>query len=532
PYLFSFCLALKMCVPSIVLHHRVKPASRASKPSLKRVPQPIKSFLAKQESKKRVDVHHRNLNKLNRVDSSLNFKPTGFVSDSIAVCKMCDECLFAFNHDKCVVRYLNSVNAKPSSAKHVSIPTKQVWRARGKVETSVRQEWKPTGRTLNSSIDTPMVERPKLDEDLGGKPIDPTRYRGMVGSLMYLSASRPDIVFAVCMCARYQARPTDKHHQAIKRIFKYLKGTINMGLSIPLRHIFLGVLQVAQGHTQEEGIDYDEVFSPVARIEAIRLFLAYASFMGFTVYQMDVKSAFLYGTIDEEVYVMQPPGFQDLAYQTKVYKVEKLCMDYIRIPEPGMLCREFEAFMYEKFQMSAMGELNFFLGLQVLQKEDGCSKHIIGDRSRLMNFMKKFIWTVRFENDHFGAIVCYGDYVIGDSVISRVYYVEGLGHNLFYVRQFCDSDLKVAFRKHSCYVCDTDGIELIKGSRGSNLYTISVEDIIKSSPICLLSKVSKNKSWLWHQRLNHLNFGTINDLARKDLVRGLPRLKFKKDHLY
>nr|GFB87590.1 putative ribonuclease H-like domain-containing protein [Tanacetum cinerariifolium] len=80
---------------------------------------------------------------------------------------------------------------------------------------------------------------------------------------------------------------------------------------------------VAQGHIQEEGIDYDEVFTPVARIKAIRLFLAYASFMGFTVYQMDVKSAFLYGTIDEEVYVMQPPGFHDPAYPAKVYKVEK-----------------------------------------------------------------------------------------------------------------------------------------------------------------------------------------------------------------
>nr|GFA69467.1 putative ribonuclease H-like domain-containing protein [Tanacetum cinerariifolium] len=80
---------------------------------------------------------------------------------------------------------------------------------------------------------------------------------------------------------------------------------------------------VAQGHTQEEGIDYDEVFAPVARIEAIRLFLAYALFMGFTVYQMDVKSAFLYGTIDEEVYVMQPPGFQDPEFPAKVYKVEK-----------------------------------------------------------------------------------------------------------------------------------------------------------------------------------------------------------------
>ncbi|GJW35388.1 retrovirus-related pol polyprotein from transposon TNT 1-94 [Tanacetum coccineum] len=163
--------------------------------------------------------------------------------------------------------------------------------------------------------------------------------------------------------------------------------------------------------------------------------------------------------------------------------------------------------------------------------DSGCSKHMTGDRSRLMNFVKKFIGTVRFGNDHFGAIMGYGDYVVGDSVISRVYYVEGLGHNLFSVGQFCDSDLEVAFRKHSCYVRDTDGVELLKGSRGSNLYTISVEDMMKSSPICLLSKASKHKSWLWHRRLNHLNFGTINDLARKDLVRGLPRLKFEKDHL-
>nr|GEY20896.1 copia protein [Tanacetum cinerariifolium] len=163
--------------------------------------------------------------------------------------------------------------------------------------------------------------------------------------------------------------------------------------------------------------------------------------------------------------------------------------------------------------------------------DSDCSKHMTGDRSRLMNFMKKFIGTVRFGNDHFGAIMSYGDYVIGNSVISRVYYVEGLGHNLFSVGQFCDSDLEVAFRKHSCYVRDTDGVELIKGYRGSNLYTISIEDMMMSSPICLLSKASKNKSWLWHRRLNHLNFGTINDLAMRDLVRGLPRLKFEMDHL-
>ncbi|GJT72451.1 retrovirus-related pol polyprotein from transposon TNT 1-94 [Tanacetum coccineum] len=155
--------------------------------------------------------------------------------------------------------------------------------------------------------------------------------------------------------------------------------------------------------------------------------------------------------------------------------------------------------------------------------DSGCSKHMTEDRSRLRNFVKKFIGTLRFGNNHFGAIIVYGDYVIGDNVISRVYYVEGLGYNLFFVGQFYDLNLEVAFRKHTCFVRYLDGVDLIKGSRGTNLYTIFVEDMMRSSPICLLSKASKNKSWLWHRCLNHLNFGTLNDLARKDLVRGLPR---------
>nr|GEW98614.1 retrovirus-related Pol polyprotein from transposon TNT 1-94 [Tanacetum cinerariifolium] len=125
---------------------------------------------------------------------------------------------------------------------------------------------------------------------------------------------------------------------------------------------------VAQRHTQEECINYEEVFSPVTRIEAIRLFLAYASFMGFTVYQMDVKSTFLYGTINEEVHVMQPPGFQDLKISDRVYKVEKAMYGLHQAPRAWY---EFEALMHDKFQMSAMGELTFFLGLQVLQKKDG-----------------------------------------------------------------------------------------------------------------------------------------------------------------
>ncbi|GJR15777.1 retrovirus-related pol polyprotein from transposon TNT 1-94 [Tanacetum coccineum] len=137
----------------------------------------------------------------------------------------------------------------------------------------------------------------------------------------------------------------------------------------------------------------------------------------------------------------------------------------------------------------------------------------------------------RFGNDHIAKIMGYGDYQIRNVTISRVYYVEGLGHNLFFVGQFCDSDLEVAFRKHTCFIRDLDGVDLLKGSRGSNLYTLSMDNLLLSSPICLLSKASKTKSWLWHRRLSHLNFNYVTSLAKHGLVRGLPKLKYQKDHL-
>ncbi|GJZ03349.1 retrovirus-related pol polyprotein from transposon TNT 1-94, partial [Tanacetum coccineum] len=135
----------------------------------------------------------------------------------------------------------------------------------------------------------------------------------------------------------------------------------------------------------------------------------------------------------------------------------------------------------------------------------------------------------RFGNDHIAKIMGYGDYQMGNVTISQVYYVEGLGHNLFSVGQFCDSDLEVAFRKHTCY----NGLRQVglQGSRGSNLYTLSMDNLLLSSPICLLSKASKTKSWLWHRRLSHLNFDYITSLAKHGLVRGLPKLKYQKDHL-
>nr|GEW48086.1 hypothetical protein [Tanacetum cinerariifolium]GEW48614.1 hypothetical protein [Tanacetum cinerariifolium] len=144
---------------------------------------------------------------------------------------------------------------------------------------------------------------------------------------------------------------------------------------------------------------------------------------------------------------------------------------------------------------------------------------------------KLFSGTVTFENDHVEKIIGYDDYQIGNVMISRVYYVKGLGHNLFSVGQFCDSNLEVAFRQHTCYIRNLKDVDLLTESRGNNLYTLSLGDMMASSPICLLSKASKTKSWLWHRRLFYLNFGTINHLARHGLVRGLPKLKFEKEHL-
>ncbi|GJR89247.1 retrovirus-related pol polyprotein from transposon TNT 1-94 [Tanacetum coccineum] len=141
------------------------------------------------------------------------------------------------------------------------------------------------------------------------------------------------------------------------------------------------------------------------------------------------------------------------------------------------------------------------------------------------------VMTVRFRNDNIVRIMRYGDYQLGNVTISMVYYVEGLGHNLFSVGQFCDADLEVAFQKNTCFIRNLEGVDLLSGSRDTNLYTISLDDMLKTSSICLLSKASKTKSWLWHRRLSHLNFGTLNKLAKDGLARGIPRLKFQKDHL-
>nr|GEU65328.1 hypothetical protein [Tanacetum cinerariifolium] len=259
----------------------------------------------------------------------------------------------------------------------------------------------------------------------------------------------------------------------------------------------------------EEGIDYEEVFAPVIRIEAIRLFLAYASFMGFIVYQMDVKIAFLYGTIDEEVYVMQPPEFQDPEFPDRVYKVEKAMYGLHQAPRAWygtlskymldngfqkgtidqtlfirkhtgdfllvqvyvddiifgssnpQLCREFKALMHEKFQMSAMGELNFFLGLQVLQKKDGI-------------FLSQHKYTI------VATSTTEAEYVVAASGYGQVLWIQN--QMLDYGLAFCDYHNMIAILEKSEH--NIDFYQILDFIKASNIrYALTINPTVYVSHI-------------------------------------------------
>jgi len=154
-----------------------------------------------------------------------------------------------------------------------------------------------------------------------------------------------------------------------------------------------------------------------------------------------------------------------------------------------------------------------------------------GNKSFLTNFVEKFCGTVKFGNDHIAPILGYGDIVRNGITIKRVAYVEGLRHNLFSVGQFCDNNLQVLFRRYDCKVQMEEGVDILTGTRDDNLFTIDLNSLSSSSNICLLSKATSQQSWLWHRRLSHLNFQTINALIDQQLVEGIPDFKYEDDHV-
>ncbi|GJU56012.1 retrovirus-related pol polyprotein from transposon TNT 1-94 [Tanacetum coccineum] len=153
-------------------------------------------------------------------------------------------------------------------------------------------------------------------------------------------------------------------------------------------------------------------------------------------------------------------------------------------------------------------------------RESTLSNYILSSNSlaaRRDNYIHRRLWVLKAHDEKYQ--------------VPKVYYVEGLNHNLFSVGQFYEADLEIAFQKSTCYIRDLKGNDLLTGSCGTDLYSITLQDISILNPICLMAKATSSQAWLWHHRLSHLNFDTISLLSKYDIVTGLPKLKFVKDHL-
>ncbi|GJR39111.1 retrovirus-related pol polyprotein from transposon TNT 1-94 [Tanacetum coccineum] len=543
-----------VCVP---LSTGVKPTSGANKPVPKRAPRNHSSLPAKSTNARRVEAHHRILNKKNRVDSHLLVKHSIFVSNSNNVCGACNKSLVSATHNACLVLCDDSVNWKPTG-RHFSLyemhPLTRI------LEPSVEPiELSPS---VKSSAHITMISRfpdcKLCDPQSGSKGIsgcsrhmtgDRARLINFVEKFIGTVRFGNDDYAAIVGYGDYKLGDT-----IISRVY-YVEG---------LKHNLFSVGQFCDGGLE---VAFRQHSCHIRNYDMVDLLKGSRTTNLYSISLNDMMSACLV-MCDDSVNDKPHPTKRSTRQPTKEWKpINKVGKPIKRVwnsiskniantkPQWKPTGRHFS--LYELHPLTRIMEpsaetlalspsvsssaqitmISRFPDCKFCDPQSGskgisgCSRHMTGDRARLINFVEKFIGTVRFGNDEYAAIVGYGDYKLGDTIISRVYYVEGLKHNLFSVGQFCDGGLEVAFRQHSCHIRNYDMMDLLKGSRTTNLYSISLNDMLPTSPVCLCTKASSTKSWLWHRRLNHLNFGTLNELARNDLVRGLPMLKYDKDHL-
>nr|GEV74622.1 retrotransposon protein, putative, unclassified [Tanacetum cinerariifolium] len=284
---------------------------------------------------------------------------------------------------------------------------------------------------------TPIDTRKPLVKDEEAADVDVYLYRSMIGSLMYLTASRPDIMFAVCACSRFQIQ---------NQLLDYGFNLMNTKIYIDIE----STICIIKNHVFHSKTKYIEI---------------------------------------------QHHFIRD-AYEKKLIQVLKIHTDD-NIAD--LLTKAFDVSKF-KFLVVNIGVTPLFWSSNSSSgtRTRAASSTLPGSALSLSTLLVNSWVPSDLEMIMLQKIKGYRDYQIGIVMISRVYYVEGLGHNVFLVGQFCDFDLAVAFRKHTCYVRDIKGVDLLKGPRGSNLYTMSLEEMMQSSLIHLLSKASNTKSWLWH----------------------------------
>nr|GEU94709.1 hypothetical protein [Tanacetum cinerariifolium] len=413
------------------------------------------------------------------------------------------------------------------------------------------------------TVPTPKVEQAKLKLDLVGKPVDHTDYQNMIGSLMYVTSSRSDIMFATCLWYLKDSgfdltAYSDADHLDQKTESEYV--TVS---SCCAQVLWMRTQLTDYGFFYEKVPIYCDSKSAIAiscnpvqhtrtkhidvrtRIDLPRSLPSHLGKLGLECDKMENSKVIAPGMFKLSVSQCVSPISMSKT-SCKSNNVENLdTFSSVRRPKnSGVIWKKKWSSNTPNVDLSDMCNLlndnNCFIFDDESVRISPVSKMPfrkmprdsmnVRFKSNMIKSLPRTMYCPDLSLDHRFEMFKTNGYP-KSMTIKKVYYVEGLGHNLFSVRQFCNKGIKVAFRKSTCFVRNEDGVDLLTGDRSSNLYTIALNEVASNSLTCLLAKASSSQSWLWHQRLSHLNFATINNLVKNNPVQGLPKMKFKKDHL-
>nr|GEV20793.1 Gag-Pol polyprotein [Tanacetum cinerariifolium] len=493
---------------------------------------PVKS--AKGE---KVEEHIRNLNKNNRVDSHV--KRSVSVKNLNAVCGACQECLISSNHDKCLVYYVKSVNRKQTKAKNTVRTTKKVWRP--KVVTFVKPMWKPTGRhfTLYDSYPLTRILEPTLEPVELSPSISSSTKIPMLSKFVVVTLGLESWKW-LGVRDEFWREGLLRTESSAEQVF-WSQNSVNSeepNLSTRPTIVESKKEPLLQPSLRERGGTKLMDVTPVNNNKKISI-TEHITSSGNTPIKTPSSTNVVSNkpvlsstgvNLPTSASESQPQGNtkKDRTQQTQSRAKKNKLEDHLRNVRPSLhnkksvvntkaisfvpnsklnvnsdlKCATCNGCLfsdnYDSCVLEFINSVNAHVKSKSAKKpvvqivlwylDSGCSKHMTEDRSQLTNFVQKFLGIVKFENDHVAKIMGYGDCKIGNVTISRVYFIKGLGHNLCSVGQFCDSDLEVAFRQHTCFIRNLEDKVLYEVFLSLNLKrTISVLHVPWAKVKCLRS---------------------------------------------
>nr|GEY81700.1 integrase, catalytic region, zinc finger, CCHC-type, peptidase aspartic, catalytic [Tanacetum cinerariifolium] len=509
--------------------------TNVSKPQLKSNQSRDKVLLNNSQvkaKKTQVDVHLKIPSVSNKMKSvtackdSLNSRKL----NANVICATCNKCLVDSNYFSCVTKMLNDVHARTRKPTVVPISTrKPKSQANKSVATHHKQKVasKPTDQKLQSYF---RVLKKKLFQVKGCSKFKRKAtllYMDSCGPMRVASINRKNYILVIVDdYSRYTWTFFLRSKDETPEVLKDFLTTIQRNLQAPMITIPDADVPSQQELDLLFGPLYDEFFNagsnPSTNIQSTSAPSTHTNMHaeennndqaeeGEQLQDDEFTNLFCAPTQE----VVEYSSHNNLQTRRQLATDPEMCMYALTLSttEPKNIK---EAMAHSAWIEAMHEELHKFDRLQ----------HMTGNLKLICNFVEKFLGTVRFGNDQFAPILGYGDLVQGNVTINRVYYVEGVNYNRFSVGQFCDADLEVAFKKSTCFVRDLQGNDLLIGNFRSDLYTISPQESTSSTPLCLMAKATPTQAWLWHRRLSHLNFDYVNLLSKKDIMIGLPKLKY------